>query len=150
MARMLLIGLWVCVVTLAATYGGVYWKRLPSSGSSGGEHSEKLEVKKVKPITVPVISGGALKGYVSAEFSLLTAAGDKHAPALDPESFLMDEAFRLIYSDNKLDFDHLEKVDLDALTKTITARVNERMGSARIKETLVKNFAFVRKEDLPH
>lgn len=149
MARTVLIGFWVCMVTLASTYGGVWWKQRPSSAGAGGEHAQKLEVKKVKPISVPVISQGVLKGYVSAEFSFLTVAGDTHSATLDPESYLMDEAFRLIYSDDKLDFDRLEKIDLDALTRKITARVNERMGSAQIKEALVKHFAFVHKEDLP-
>jgi hypothetical protein len=149
MMRFLLIGMWVCFVTLASTYGGVFLKARQASSSSAATHAVKLEVKKVKPITVPMILGGQLKGYVSAEFSFLTEVGDKHDTALDPESFIMEEAFRLIYSDNKLDFSHLEKVDIDLLTKQITANVNARLGVARVKETHVKSLAFVPKEDLP-
>jgi len=152
MMRSLLIGLWTCAVALGATYGGAVWKQR-ASVTAGSEHAPKLEVKKAKPITVPIIAGGTLKGYVSAEFSFVTEASDKHGDkssgALDPEIFLMDEAFRLIYSDNALDFDHIDKIDLAALTKRITEKVNEHAGVTRLKETLVKNFAFTAKEDLP-
>jgi hypothetical protein len=148
MMRSLLIGLWTCAVALGATYGGAQLKQR-ASVTAAADHAPKLEVKKVKPITVPIIAAGTLKGYVSAEFSFVTEAGDKHGGALDPEIFLMDEAFRLIYSDNALDFEHIDKIDLSVLTKRITEKVNEHAGVTRIKETLVKNFAFTAKEDLP-
>ncbi len=160
MLRLLLIGVWTCAVTLASTYGAAYWKSHRSAPTPEA-HVEKLEVRKVKPITVPVISDGQLKGYISAEFSYVVVATEKAhggghgAPAaggdgLDPDSYVMDEAFRRIYADNSLDFRHIEKFDLNSLTHGITRRVNERLGSALIRETLVKSFAFVPKEDIPH
>ena len=144
----LLIGLWVCFVSLASTYAGAYLKAHPFDASSDDRHG--LEVRKVKPITVPIISGGTLKGYVSAEFSFLREGNHKRKSAIDPESYLMDEAFRLIYSDNTIDFNNIGKFDLAALTKKVTERVNERLGEPVLRETLVKSFAFVPKEDVPH
>ncbi|MBI1867120.1 MAG: flagellar basal body-associated protein FliL [Methylocystis sp.] len=149
MTRLLMIGLWVCIVTLASTYGGAYWKTPRLTATASGEHFEKLDIKKVKPITVPIISDGSLKGYVSAEFSYLMDASAKQPASLETESYFMDEAFRRIYADNSLDFHHIEKFDLNALTKEITQHVNERLGVPLLKETLVKNFTFVPKEDMP-
>lgn len=155
MLRMLVIGIWTCAVTLGSTYGAAYWKSHRSSAPAEA-HVEKLEVKKVKPITVPIISDGVLKGYISAEFSYVVAAsGNSHgggggAGAVDPDSYVMDEAFRRLYADNSLDFRHIEKFDLNTFTRELTTRVNERLGSSLIKETLVKSFAFVPKEDIPH
>ncbi|MGJ0391830.1 MAG: flagellar basal body-associated protein FliL [Methylocystis sp.] len=150
MIRTLLIGLWCGLVALLATYGGAYWQEHRASAPAT-EAPVKTEVKKVKPISVPVISGGLLKGYVSVEFMFVMEAGEGHGGAgVDPEGFLIDEAFRLIYSDTKVDFAKLERVDIDALTKQITANVNARLGAPRIKETLVKNLTFVPKEDIPH
>ncbi len=156
MMRTLLIGLWVCAVALGSTYGGAYYKQHASAVAAAGP-AEKLEVKKVKPITAPVISGGQLRGYVSAQFEFVVkASGEKEhgeggggGGGVDAETYFMDEAFRLLYSENNLDFEHVEKINLDALTKKITDRVNERMGSKVIRETLVKNLAFIAKENLP-
>lgn len=149
MIRTLGVGIWVGFVALASTYAGAYLQTHRAAPAEA-DHAAKAEVKKVKPITVPVISGGVLKGYVSVEFMFVVDVSDNHGMEIDPESFLMDEAFRLIYSDNKLDFGRLDKVDIDKLTKQITVNVNARLGAKRIKETLVKNLTFVPKEDIPH
>lgn len=150
MLRLLAIGVWSCAVTLASTYCVAYWKSHKTAASSQEAHVEKLEVRKVKPITVPIISDGALKGYISAELSYVMDASNKSHGSLDPDSYFMDEAFRQIYADNSLDFRHIEKFDLNALTKELTQRLNKRLGSTLLKETLVKSFAFVPKEDIPH
>ncbi len=149
MFRLLIVGLWTCLATLGGTYGGAYW-RTRQSAAPEAEHAEKVEVHKARPLTVPIITGGALKGYVSAELSFVSPAIDKHAPAqLDPESFFLDEAFRLIYSDPKIDFSNIQKADLSALTEKITANVNQRMGRMAIKETLLRNLSYISREDMP-
>jgi len=152
MIRSLMIGLWCGIVALGATYGGAWWQGHRAQGGAEAAHPVKTEVKKVKPISVPVISGGELKGYVSVEFNFITEAGEGHGKTddSDPEVFVMDEAFRIIYSDTKIDFARMEKVDIDRLTKQITENVNGRLGSNKVKETLIKNLSFVPKEDIPH
>lgn len=147
MFRTLLVGLWACFVTLGATYGGAYWRMRPSAESADG-HAEKLNEHKIKPITVPIIAGGVLKGYVSAEFTIIGPVADKHDSGIDPKSFFMDEAFRLIYAENKIDFSNIQKSDLNALTSQITANVNQRMGKPVVKETLVHNLTFIAREDV--
>jgi hypothetical protein len=148
MLRSIAFGLWVCLVSLASTYGGAYWNSHRSLATAGGEAPDKIEVRRVKPITVPVISGGELRGYVSGEFSIAVAASDKRGHDQQAESYVMDEAFRLLYSDNNLDFGAIEKIDLNALTKQITKNANERLRSEMVKETLVKSFTFTPKDDL--
>ncbi|KAF2990638.1 flagellar basal body-associated protein FliL [Methylocystis sp. MJC1] len=151
MIRTLVVGLWCGVVALASTYGGAYWQEHRAATPAVSDLPVKTELKKVKPISVPVITNGVLKGYVSVEFMFVMEAGEGHGSGdVDPEGFLMDEAFRLIYSDTKIDFAKLEKMDIDSLTKQITANVNTRLGKKRIKETLVKNLTFVPKDEIPH
>lgn len=152
MLRMVLVGIWACAVTLASTFGASYWKSHRGAPAEGAPHAEKLEVKKVKPITVPIISEGTLKGYVSAEFAYVVEASAKShgGGAVDADSYVMDEAFRRLYADNNLDFRHIEKYDLNSLTRELTRSVNQRLGGNLVRETLVKSFAFVPKDDIPH
>ncbi len=148
MIRNLLVGLWACTVTLAATLGGAYWREQPKASGSN-EHKPKVQVEQIAPITVPIIDRGVVTGYVSAEFSIIATKGEAHGGSpLEPESFFMDEAFRLIYSDNKTDFSNIQKVDLDALTAKITANVNKRMGRPAVQETLMRSFNFVPREEI--
>lgn len=149
MFRMVAIGVWACVVTLGSTFGVVYWKTHRTKSMGVDTHAAKLEIKKVKPITVPIISEGVLKGYISAEFAYVIDSSAIAPDAVEVDSFVMDEAFRRIYSDNSLDFQRIEKYDLNALTRELTKKINVRLGFDAIKETLVKSFAFVPKEDIP-
>lgn len=151
MNQALIVGIWACLVTLGGAYGGVYWRQHKSDSAAAAAHEEKLEPRKIKPITVPIIADGVLKGYISAEFSVMSPKADahEHGPDLDPEGYFMDEAFRLIYAENKIDFSNMQKSDLADLTRRLTANVNQRLGKEFVKETLVKNFAFIPREELP-
>lgn len=148
MMRALLIGLWGVCTALGATYGAAAWRAQEAAPAT--ENAEHLDIRKIKPITVPIIANGVVKGYVSAEFSFVGAHDDKsHDAALDPESFFMDEAFRLIYGDSRIDFANVQRTDIDALTSQITSNVNQRMGRKVVKETLVRNLTFIAREELP-
>ncbi len=152
MKHTLIVGVWACAVTLGGAYGGVSW-RLRASDAPAPAHEEKLETRKIKPITVPIIADGVLKGYISAEFSMLGPKNDphgEHGSDLDPEGYFMDEAFRLIYAENKIDFTQMQKTDLAILTSRITTNVNKRIGKDVVKETLVKSFAFIPRDELQH
>lgn len=97
MMKPMIIGIWGCVATLAGAYGGVYWRTHANDTAKSAAHEEKLETRKIKPITVPIIGNGVIKGYILAEFSLVSPKGDPHDHALDPEGYFLDEAYRLIY-----------------------------------------------------
>jgi hypothetical protein len=99
MMKTILIGLWACIVSLGATYGGVYW-RTHASTTAEAQHEEKMEVKKIRPITVPIISDGTLKGYVSAEFNIVGPKGDPHGKAIDPESFFISPLTKSLSADS--------------------------------------------------
>lgn len=150
MIRTIASGVLFVVLALASTFGGVYYKTHANAPPDAGHATAKKQFKKVKPISVPVIRDGELKGYVSAEFSYLLAQKEGHGDDADPESYILDEAFRQIYSNNDLDFSNIEKIDIVALTKQITANVNTRFGEPVVEETMIRNLNFVAREDLPH
>ena len=90
-----------------------------------------IEYKKTKEFTVPKISNGAIQGYIIAQLSYsLDPAAPKSIIAAPPETFLLDEAFRYIYSDDSIDFSNLKKYDLPKMTKTLTQNVNARLNGA--------------------
>lgn len=145
--RLFLFGLWVVAASTGSTFAGSYW-RLHRAASTHEGVSAKVEVKKLRPITVPIIAGGSLKGYVSGDFSVVLDPDKTHG-GVDPEVYVADEAFKLLYSHNDFNFAHMQKLDLSGLSRQITANVNARLGAETVRETLVKNFTFISKEDLP-
>jgi len=60
----------------------------------------------------------------------------------------MDEAFRRIYTDGKIEFDQMSKYDLDEMTKAIRTNVNTRLGADLIHDLLIDEVNYVDKESL--
>ena len=142
MLKLLFTGIWVCGVTLAAIYAGAAW-RAGMPVTAGSEYLEGLEQKKTRPISVPVVAEGAVQGYITAQLVYTIDAKVAKKLSIGPDVFILDEAFRTIYGDEKLDFRRLEKFDLTKLTKAVTERVNVRFGNDIIKDVLVQEFNYV-------
>ncbi|WP_146030155.1 hypothetical protein [Methylocella silvestris] len=134
-------------MTLTATYLGATWKSPPEQSTDSRQSPEHLERKKTEPISVPVIADGNVAGYVVAQFIYLVDPEALKRLAAPPDAFITDEAFRKLYVE-KIDFAHLEKFDLQALTRFLTTQVNRRLGADIIKDILVDQFNFISKNDI--
>jgi hypothetical protein len=140
--KLLLGGVWVCAVTSAA----VYFASLQAGGASAPAEEpllQGIDYVKTRQITVPRIADGTIQGYVIARFVFTVDAQAVRQLAVPPEVYVVDEAFRAIYGDEKLDFENLQKLDLSGLTQMITDRVNERVQPNLVEETLVEQFDYV-------
>jgi hypothetical protein len=60
----------------------------------------------------------------------------------------MDEAFRLLYSDEKLDFKNLDRFDLLAFAKAVKVGVAGRIKSDVVEDVLIQEFNFIGAEDV--
>jgi flagellar basal body-associated protein FliL len=148
MVKLVLVGVWACLVTLASSYGATAWKANQEKAAAAVQATQSVEYKKTKEFTVPMISEGAIQGYIIAQ---LTYSVDSNAPknlAVPLESFLLDEAFRYIYSDDAIDFNNLKKYDLQKLTKVLIQNVNTRLNSAIVKDVLIQEFSYMTRSDM--
>jgi hypothetical protein len=148
MVKAILCAIWVCAVTLGSTFVAGYWMATHSGAAAHEEEGSGLDYKKTRSIDVPMIADGALQGYVVAQFVFTSDAKLEKTLPVPPEMFLLDEAFRALYSDDKLDFKHLEKYDLTALTKRLAERVNQRVQANVVKDVLVQEFNYVSRNDM--
>ena len=147
--RPVLTGLWVCLITLVSCYGAVSWRAAAAANGPVDEPElHGLDYQKTRLINVPMIADGAVQGYVVAQFVFTGDAATLKELSVPPEVFVADEAFRMLYADEKLDFANLKKYDLTALTSAITRSVNDRFGADILQEVLVEEFNFVAKSDV--
>jgi hypothetical protein len=147
MLRLVISCLWVCAVTLGSAYAMVMIK---THHAEAPAHApvDKIGYEKTRPINVPMIANGSVQGYVVAQFSYTANAEDKKQVNVPIEAFLLDEAFKTLYGDEKLDFRHLEKYDMAGLTKSLVEKVNVRLNNPLLKDVLVEEFNYVSKEDI--
>jgi len=138
---------WICAVTMLSV-AGVCWLRLGDTRTTTTHtQAESLEHKRTQPINVPMIANGKIEGYVVAQFVYLADAQSLKQLTVPPDVFLADEAFRTLYS-TSVDFRHLDKYDLGALTRKLVVTVNQRLGVDIVKEVLVEQFNYVPKKDI--
>jgi hypothetical protein len=133
-------------VTLAAGYAAASWK-VGYHSPAAEEGLPGLQYQTTRAISVPMIKDGSVQGYVVTQLVYTIDATTLKHLSVPPEVFLLDEAFRTIYSDTSLDFEHLEKYDINKLTRNLIQQVNTRLKGDLVKDVLVDEFNYVSKQD---
>lgn len=149
MIKLILSGIWICLVTLLSTYAAVSWHTAHATKPETSKHAGGgLETMKTKMISVPVVADGAIHGYVIAQFLFTADAAIMKRMSVKPDVFLQDEAFRVIYGGQSIDFRHFKKQDLPGLAKQIAEGVNQRMGVAVVHDVLVQELSYIDKSEV--
>ena len=147
MIKTLLVGIWLCAVTLGAAYG-VMMMQMDKEAPAEESKPVALEQRQTKMLNVPIINNGAVDGYVLAQFAFTVEAEKAKELSTKPELILVDEAFKLIYSGEVVDFRHLRRSDIGELSKIILENVNKRLGQNLVHEVLVQELNYLPKEQL--
>lgn len=151
MIKLILSGLWVCLVTLLSTYGVVSWQaaaRPPVPEPETATVFGGIESIKTKMISVPIVADNAVQGYVMAQFVFIVDGKVMKRLALKPDVFLVDEAFKAIYGGGSIDFRQFKKQDLPGLSKQIAGNVNKRLGVRLIDDVLVQELNYIPKDQV--
>lgn len=144
-----IIGVWVLLVALGASYGAASFdsSRKPPGPDAT---SSAVQFEKTRVINVPMIANGAVQGFVVAQFGYTADTAMMKKISVSPEAFILDEAFRTLYSDDHLDFAHLERYDINGFTKHLVQTTNERLGVNAVKAILIQDFTYFSKQETEH
>jgi hypothetical protein len=143
------LGVWAVIIALIAGYFAATWNTGATVDKVRAEAAPTgIEFRHPAAITVPMISDGQLRGYVVAKIVFTGDAQALRDSPIDPQPFVLDEAFRHIYTDGKVEFDHLSKYNLDEITGAIRDAVNKRLGTDLIKDVLVEELNYVDRAQL--
>jgi hypothetical protein len=147
-ARLLMTGVWACIVTVGAGLAMSYWKENHAALAPKQEYAEGLVYEKTRVIHVPMIAEGSVQGYVVARLVFTADANVLRQLPVPPEAFVVDEAFRNIYGDEKIDFKNLSRYDLAHFAQTVREHVNRRLQVDVLQDVLVQDFNYVSKDQI--
>lgn len=152
MIKTIAISVWAALVALGSTYAAAMWSsggkvEIPIVNNSA-DNFNGLEYRKPSPITVPMISDGRLRGYVVAKVVYTANGQTLHDFPVDPTPFVLDEAFRRIYTEGRIDFDQMSKYNLQDMTAEIKASVNKRLGAEIIHDVLFEELNYADKDSM--
>jgi hypothetical protein len=100
------------------------------------------EARKTHEINVPRIKDGAIKGYAVMLLSYTVDLSALKTAAIAPDSILVDEAFRYVYNDDTIDFDHLDRFDFAKMSKALVGAINARVKSDVVIDVGVQEFTY--------
>jgi hypothetical protein len=141
MIKAMVIGLAAVAAVIAGEMGADKVAAMREARSSAAA-ARTTEARKTHEINVPRIKDGAVKGYAVMLLSYTVDLGALKTATMAPDSILVDEAFRYVYNDDTIDFDHLDRFDLAKMSKAIARAVNERVKGDVIVDVGVQEFTY--------
>ncbi|MBJ3778655.1 hypothetical protein [Acuticoccus mangrovi] len=140
--KLFIIGIWAVCVTLGAGYAVAAWK-LDSGEGVVKPRLEGLRYTSLPTMSVPVLEGGRVSGYVVARMVYTADAAVLRGLASEPDPFITDEVFRSIYGRAETRMGRLIRFDLEGLAEEARQRVNERMGDEVVQDLLVDGLNYI-------
>ena len=110
--KLFLVGLWTVCVTIGAGYAAAAWK-LDAAQAAPKPRLEGLRYTSLPTMSVPVLEGGRVAGYVVVRLVYTADAAVLRALASEPDAFITDEVFRALYARAELQFGRLARLDLN-------------------------------------
>lgn len=148
MIKQLLIGIWVCAISLGSAYGVMIYQGQSKSGDPDAPAEPQIEQVQTKMLNVPVVDNGTVKGYIMAQFVFQLNADMMKELAIKPDIFLVDEALKVLYTADAVDFRKSKKQDIPAVAQTIMANLNKRFGEDFVREVLVQELSYMSRDQL--
>lgn len=143
MVKTALIAIWVCVVMASSVYATVMFGSAKPEDKATEEFFGGLDYVKSDIMSVPIISEGKIGGYVVAQFVFTIDGTIMRKLSVPPNVFIVDEAFRALFTGEVVDFKNMKKYDLDGLKKNIVKNVNMRFKADLIQDVLIERLNFI-------
>jgi hypothetical protein len=141
MIRAIVIGLLASAATITAELGTRQIFVLREQHAASWPQ-KTTEARKTHEINVPRIKDGTIKGYAVMLLSYTVDVDALRTAAMAPDSILVDEAFRYVYGDDTIDFDHLDRFDFAKMSKALIRAVNERVKGDVLVDIGVQEFTY--------
>ncbi|MCI0418566.1 MAG: hypothetical protein L0Y60_09840 [Beijerinckiaceae bacterium] len=147
MMRLIASCVWLIAATSVSVYVTATWNSRGAEVPAPVNKTGSLERIKIAPVNVPMIANGNVQGYIVAQFVYFADRNSLQELTVPPGDFITDEVFRTLYT-STVDFNRLERYDLQSLTSMLPQKVNQRLGREIIKDVLVVEFNYVPKREI--
>lgn len=148
MVKLILTGLWVCIVTLGAVFLSVEMSKPKPPVDEAAQLRDKSEVVKGESINIPMLKNGAVQGYFITRISFLMDKEKIKGVKLPVTEMMTDELFTLLVGNKMVDLGNTGSFDLQAFKSTIKQKLNERFHQDYVLDVLVEQLDYLSKDDI--
>ncbi len=145
MIKLILVGVWICVLTLGSVYFSMQMAAAPRVDEEAAARAAALDLVRGSQATIPVISDGAVKGYF---LTRLSYTANRELAAKQPVpmgEMITDELYTLLVGQRMIDVEKIDSFDVDGFRSTIKDGINKRLGAEVIEDVLVEQIDYIAK-----
>ncbi|MGZ2439662.1 hypothetical protein [Sinorhizobium medicae] len=148
MLKLVLTGVWVCVVTLGSVYFSMQHASAPVLSDAEADRRASQEYVPGEMITVPSIRDGAVQGYFLAKLSF-SASREGIAGLQAPlRQLVTDELYDMLVGSKFIDVANTAAFDLPSFKLAVREGLNKKFGGEVISEVLVEQLEYLTKDDV--
>jgi len=146
MIKIVLIGVWVCIISLGGVYAAV-----TLSGDPGAEIAKPVTPPAYvagETLSIPVVSEGAVTGYFLTKVSVMVdqeKAATTHIPIAP---YVTDELYTILVGNKMIDLPKAGDLDVEGLRNKIKDDLNARAGDALVTAVIFEQLDYLSKADL--
>jgi hypothetical protein len=145
MIKIVVAGVWVCIVTLAAVYFSIQLATAPA-GPKDVKPDE--EFVKGEAINIPVITDNGISGYFITKISFMMNKDKAKDLSIPLPAVTTDELFTLLVGNKMVDMSKPKAFNLEAFRSDIKKDMNDRLGGDYIASIFIEQLDFLSKEQI--
>lgn len=146
MIKFVLIGVWVCIISL----GGVYAAVTMSGGGDAAAAKQETPPAYVagEVLSIPVISGGAVSGYFLTKVSVMVDQEKASKTHLPVAPYITDELLTLLVGEKMIDLPKAGQLDVEGLRAKIKEGLNATAKEELVTAVIFEQLDYLSKTDL--
>jgi hypothetical protein len=148
MLKLLITGIWVCVVTLGAVYASVQMNKPAPPVDEEAVKRAAQELVRGESITIPVIADGAITGYFLNKVSFMVDKKLVQGIHMPIKELTTDALFTQLIGNRMVDLGKPGAFDLEKFRSSIKEGMNAKLGEPIVQEVLVEQLDYLSKEDI--
>ncbi|MDQ0457015.1 hypothetical protein [Rhizobium paknamense] len=146
MVKIVIAGIWACIVTLVAVYFSVQLATRPAPVEES--KAPPTDVIRGEPVTVPYVDDSGVKGYFLGRFTFVVDKEKAKTINIPMTELMTDQLFTVLVGNKIIDLTSGKKLDVEQFRQTILTGVNKRLGDDVVKSVMIEQLDFLAKEDL--
>lgn len=146
MIKIVVAGVWVCVVTLAAVYFSIQMATAPAPNPADAK--PETEYVKGEAINIPVITDNGINGYFITKISYMMDKGKSKDLPIPLPALTTDALFTLLVGNKMVDMSKPKDFNLETFRGDIKKGLNDRLGGEYVQSVLVEQLDFLSKDKI--
>lgn len=148
MFKLVASGIWVVIVALIAVYFSVQMALAPKVDEAAAARKAAEETVRGELTSLPVIEGGAVKGYFLTRLSYVVDKVKLAAIHIPIDVMITDELYTTLVGDHLIDLAHRDNFDVAAFRTLVKDAINKRLGQEVVFDVLIEQIDYLSKDDL--